>query len=719
MAMKKSDLAKLPELRATKTIKQLAKEDKPQKVKTYGWTRIVYQHGLYMRCHILGDVIKVAIFLTEHVRAGAFAPAYEVYVSKKERKFITYDRVNGNWLSAKLDKILWPNYCANANSKWISRADNAAIRRFLGNRNGDAYNVLLRYQQDIRHDELMARHRLETDRWDEDLFVNTPKVPKDWDRWVSKVGIPDNFIFYEYTKRGARTGFCTYCEKDVPIKKPRHLKQGRCPCCRREITYRSVGKASVASTEGVCFYLMQRSRDGFIIREFAGYRRYFREKYRDAEVHCWEKRRAIFDKTAKALRAYVWDMYKNSYHRWVRCGVCSYSWRGDERGAVYGKTLPGLNRKELHGTGLMEAASQLPQLDPELYLAILAKVPTLEKIAKANLPRLTWDCLTSYYGIDQSLRGEVTGGLACILGISAIGLKRIRQNNGGFKYLDWMRAEHQTGNVISDDTIMWFIREGIEPDKIAFILDRMSALQVQHFIQRQMSENEISSKKVLETWRDYLSMAEKLNMDTGDSIIFRARKLFQRHDELVERIRTMEEEMRIETIQETFPHVDAICQSLAARYEYADKDFAIVAPTGVADIVAEGDNLHHCVDKSGRYWDRIERRESYVLFLRKTADVNTSYYTLEVEPNGTIRQKRTMYDRQNADIDEAMKFLGKWQKVIATRITAEDRKLAEKSRELRVIEFEQMRRDCVVIPVGDLQGVPLADVLMADLMEAA
>ena len=67
--------------------------------------------------------------------------------------------------------------------------------------------------------------------------------------------------------------------------------------------------------------------------------------------------------------------------------------------------------------------------------------------------------------------------------------------------------------------------------------------------------------------------------------------------------------------------------------------------------------LSHCVGKSDRYWERIEQQEAYILFLRKTAEIDKPYYTLEVEPNGTIRQKRTYFDRQNDDLKDAEQFL--------------------------------------------------------------
>ena len=63
--------------------------------------------------------------------------------------------------------------------------------------------------------------------------------------------------------------------------------------------------------------------------------------------------------------------------------------------------------------------------------------------------------------------------------------------------------------------------------------------------------------------------------------------------------------------------------------------------------------LHHCVGNDGageRYYDRMERRESFIMFLRRTEEPNDPYYTLEIEPDGTVRQKRTLFDRQYEDI---------------------------------------------------------------------
>ena len=107
------------------------------------------------------------------------------------------------------------------------------------------------------------------------------------------------------------------------------------------------------------------------------------------------------------------------------------------------------------------------------------------------------------------------------------------------------------------------------------------------------------------------------------------------------------------------------------------------------------------------------------MFLRKADAPDTPYYTMEIEPGGTVRQLRTFYDNQNSDIDAARDFLREWQTVIAERLTEEDRQAATVSRVLREQEFEEMRQNNVVIYTGNLAGKRLVDVLTADLMETA
>ena len=54
-----------------------------------------------------------------------------------------------------------------------------------------------------------------------------------------------------------------------------------------------------------------------------------------------------------------------------------------------------------------------------------------------------------------------------------------------------------------------------------------------------------------------------------------------------------------------------------------------------------------------------------------------------MEPDGTVRQKRTYFNRQNPDIKQAEKFLLRWQKQLSRKLNKEDKMLSIKSRDLR------------------------------------
>lgn len=718
--MRKNELRKLRTLKATPKMMKMAAEDTPKcETYSYGWSsyvRTVYQYGLYMRCQTLSGFLKVAFFLPDRMRLGGNLPAYELFICRQTGEFLTYDRNRDKWLTAKLDLLDWPDYVGTSEKKWINPEGYSTIKTYLGVKHG-GFSGLMEYQLKVRADELKRRHKRETDPWDLDL-AQTPDLPKDWMRWVCKVGIPENYIYYEYTKKGTETGYCTYCEKDVPVKTPRHNKKGRCPCCRHEITFKSVGRAGTVRTGDNYMYLLQRCEDGFMVREFVGSGCYRKGEYKNPEYSHREVRRAIYDRNGHGLRAYYWGDYKHSELRWIATSVCGTSsgWY-DYAGRVYGKTLPDLNKNELQRTGLVETIRGIDEIDPEKYLAVLKEVPQIEQMAKAGLPLLVKECVASYYPFKEYFKKHGAGNLAKMLGTDAQGLKRLRENKGGQQFLRWLQYEKATGKPLPDYAISWFCSQEVKADDLKFIRDRMSIVQIYNYMRRQIRETGMSGKELLTTWADYLSMAQRFGMDTNDAIIYRVRKLRQRHDELVARCNQKELTLRAGEVLKEYPNIEQIYESIKGIYAFTAEDYTVVVPSCIEEIMLEGEHLHHCVGGSERYWERIERKESYVLFLRRTSDLQKSYYTLEIEPDGTIRQKRTMYDRQEADIEDAKKFLKKWQKEISRRLTDEERELAKTSRVLREQEFAQLRENQVIINTGHLRGHLLVDVLMEDLME--
>lgn len=406
--------------------------------------------------------------------------------------------------------------------------------------------------------------------------------------------------------------------------------------------------------------------------------------------------------------------------RYVYTGMgYSYNEYCYQPGSIYGKTLSSI-APFLVRTGLREYVRLCRGcVSPNWYLFAWGRFPRIEQICKANLPRLTTECLENFGAVKSCIRQESETSLVKALALDTNRLSRLRTLNGGAIMLDWLQREKCSGRIIPDHVLHWLEQEKIHDSDIDFILDRMSEQQVCNYLQRQKSGTRDSLRQIIFTWRDYLSMADKLGINTHDEIVYRVKLLRQRHDELVEQLRKRERDMEAAATARKYRKIAGICRLIKPKYEYTGEVYSIVVPSGVRDIMREGDALSHCVGKSDRYWERIEQQEAYILFLRKTAEIDKPYYTLEVEPNGTIRQKRTYFDRQNDDLKDAEKFLKEWQKVVSERLTENDREKAEKSKVLRLQEFEQLRQDDIRIHTGDLAGQRLVDVLVSDLMETA
>lgn len=247
--MKKRALMALPKLTATDEMKQIAASDLPRKEKiAYGYVQEVCEYYVYLRCITQDGILKVAFFFPEHLRIDGNSPAYEVYLDKEKRQFITYNSLNQKWCEAKLDRLDWKRRYWYIKAYWVSEEDETSIQAYL-NINKKAVEAIRQFQRNVREEQLEQRHRRETDPWDKDM-EQVPELPKDWNRWVDKVAIRQNYIYYHYKKGGAKTGYCTYCEKEVPIKvHPHHNQQGRCSCCRHPVVFKAYGRAGYSKEE--------------------------------------------------------------------------------------------------------------------------------------------------------------------------------------------------------------------------------------------------------------------------------------------------------------------------------------------------------------------------------------------------------------------------------------------------------------------------------------
>ncbi|MBQ8356212.1 MAG: PcfJ domain-containing protein [Clostridia bacterium] len=243
----------------------------------------------------------------------------------------------------------------------------------------------------------------------------------------------------------------------------------------------------------------------------------------------------------------------------------------------------------------------------------------------------------------------------------------------------------------------------------------------------------ITLQEAYTLWGDYIALAEKAGMVGTVSPMPKDLKV--EHDRLLNVLKAIEERKQRrkwaearkarmtaaqkegKALERKYGGVRAFYKTVQ-KYAYKGKKYAVVVPTCIGDILYEAKDLNHCIARAPeRYFDRIRSGESFLLFVRKAKKPNVPYYTIEVEPGGAVRQKRTYNDTQDHNIGEITAFLAEWQAAIQDKLTEKDKQAAAASREKRIEGLAELRQNKTVVRNGHLQGKLLADVLEADLLE--
>ena len=277
-----------------------------------------------------------------------------------------------------------------------------------------------------------------------------------------------------------------------------------------------------------------------------------------------------------------------------------------------------------------------------------------------------------------------------------------------------------TQKWISEDILRYFEKHNISTIDVAFIENQMSPQQIYHYLRRMEKESGLPVEKALTIWRDYLSMAKKIGENLKDSIVYRPRELERRHDEAVIALQEIDTKQRAEELREKFPNLEKVCREITPIYQLLkDEKYAVLVPQKIEDIIKEGKALHHCVGTQECYFDRMSRKTSYIVFLRRQEELEKEFYTMEIEPNGNIVQKSKEYNRTGEDYREAETFFKKWKKNVLKKIRNQEKSPAKTQDTLWTTELSAVYKDHVVMRGGKYQGQSLTDVLKAEQKAAA
>ena len=547
------------------------------------------------------------------------------------------------------------------------------------------------------------------------MALETPDIPEDFEDWVRETAFDREYLIMEEKPKTFRYT-CTACAGTFTRKKQLKGKQ----ICQKCGTLVSVTKEKQKESRWETFYILQpclHTPGRWMERKISARRKWNKEGstlYLQEEIRiligqgkrwglCYY---AMYDRDHGQ---YFWDHNTPSY----RCG----------KGYLYPGTLDEVKQcwdDSLKHMGLEILAERREKVN--VNQAIIRENPAWEYMIKNGFTALVLEDINNS---QRSMAGEMdrNGTDACsVLRLDKSRVDRLKAMNGGHVALGWLQYEKTIGAKLSQENLSWLEKHGVSKSEalnwkcLSYV---RSPERFVNYLKKQSRLLGMGPNAVIGEWADYLNMAERQGLNLTADIFAKPKNLKAAHDDCVRNGQKREREKRRQEVLEKFPQTEKILESIREKYEYQEPEFSVVVPENILDIIHEGRALGHCIDTTDRYFERIENRVSFLVFLRHTSEKNVPWYTLEIEPGGTIRQERTTGNRQDkADKKAYMPFIRRWQQEIRNRMSEEDRQLAAMSEQVRLKEYKELREKKETVWHGPMAGKLLADVLEADLIEA-
>ena len=687
--MIKKELLKIRKLPLTQGMINAARNDIPDIRKRDVWSYLGqytsntyhYNYRLFIKASKIGEILKISLWFRESVAAKQKESDYDIYLHKRNAEFITYVSKENRWSNAKLDYLEFPKSFADGNKVWMNRDTSKIIMTYLDN-GKTGLDAVFKFQLDVRKDQLRKRERKETDAWDRAQDI-VPDIPAGFKDWVKKYPQRMNYIVYEYSRKGVTKGWCSFCEKEVDIEKPKHLKVGTCAKCKRDITYLAKGKSATIRRKAQA-QLIQKTDTGVIVRSFEVTKIYERGNLTHPRCYMEEHTRTFYDSYSKHRETYYWENYKQKEMRWISASYwdgCnrywSYSRNTENKTATYKGTLAVLKSTSLRYSGLREMLLH-SNVHPVRFIDVYKIFPEIEKLVKVGLYQTVEDILVNRRETEYIRKGNNP---QQILSITKEELKLLIAAGDSLeklKMLKYMRGRNGATKLTAEQ-----LNKLVEYDSSR----RLTHLYMHTTIHKALRYIETQTDFKPGDFADYLEMCEELQYNLDNTFVLFPKDWKRAHDEVSKEHNEREAEIEARKKSKQSLKIEKRYEETKKKYEFSYKGLFIVVPHNALEIITEGHNNHHCV---ATYVERVADGDTTILFVRKEAD--KTYYTMEVRDNKIV-QCRTKFNQSYTQSKPVKAFVEQFDKKVL-----EPLRIAENQRHSKLINASNQIDQMILVP---------------------
>lgn len=442
---------------------------------------------------------------------------------------------------------------------------------------------------------------------------------------------------YLFTKKNV--GTCPVCGHEHHFMHNMHHEKITCTCGKElEVrTYRSNTNFGMYSEYGcVQFYL--RDGDTFIRKSFAFSHKFYIDRS-DIEMKSIEYQSLEGKKLFTLSRLhYYWrdepDTWQVRRYNFVEYTTSNVNWMI--------QIMPTM-KEYIQGTDLQYSqidAFMMSDSDQTLSFdnfIILRKYPVLELFWKAGLHEL----YSQFINNDSGKRE--------VIKFSKAHRKDMIRFNLDMKFIRWyyediIQKKLMCHGLRMEEIMQVYKMTGGSRYSFESLIEVVEILKGVATFQRALRYEHIGDVE----YRDYLRMMEKLGTPVKNIMQAFPSNLDKAHDEATRRYNLLKQKLEDDTYEK-------IKQSLK-KYKYESSGLCIVLPEKATSINEEGRALAHCV---GSYVDRVLKKETVILFVRRLDDITKPYFTLEYQ-RGKVQQCRGYKNQKMTDDVKA--FVEEWER---------------------------------------------------------
>lgn len=474
------------------------------------------------------------------------------------------------------------------------------------------------------------------------------KVPSKYEKWEKSHFT--KIMFFEKQGKKQYTGYCE-CGAVVPLTSARPARMIKCPVCKSEVRLTKNKSSSLFQED--YFALLDRLDDGWIQRLFVTTKHtWMQDGSINVRIRRNEEERSFCDgKTIWFFHPkYGGDMeWVEGYARQHGMGGW-YAWRVCDKALhTYPYNLSDIFSGSKYQFSAIEIATRMHLVNPFSYLKAYESEPKLELLYKFGLSRLAWDIYCDRYETKR-----IMGKIKSLKDLGIDSKDEIKE---------CCNLDAQT-LIARKEVKKWNIEPNNYNNALSFIktLNSRSGTDFQYsFITRERwfkyaltqdaDYNLITS--FLNDYIDYITDCVTLGLDLKNTAVKMPKSLRISH-------KWAADEIKIQETQVYDALIESAYENMHKLVEWSDGNLKIIMPKTSGEIINEGVKQSHCV---GRYCERVATGESIVLFLRRAADLEQNFYTMEIKKDMRLLDVVQCRGFENCEKTEKIeKFLKKYER---------------------------------------------------------